>query len=542
MGHYLPYVHKSNQGAFSAISGLRDGQGKRALLHVHIQIATMIGRFPKDRGNFMRLESIREEMPGKALSHRTLRRHIKYLKDVGAIDVGSDGSMRLRVPEAAVVPSLCEYRADKGMSEYSYRRRRKSEEDKEMDENKVAHIGVVDDVFFAPDKGKICPEQRQILPLAEAKFASYKESNRPCSTTDLYNSNNSKHHPTLLAAFGSEEGNQKSPPKLENKKTTTTTTEGKGKVVSDKVVSEPVKPKRIKQPKNAAERRARAVALIQGGHLVNPLGTPRARGRRLKPTLTRPIGAEGGVTVAQLWAAFLELHRGAYGTSRDVEDEMQGTRENVSRYFDEMGQKFIDCCGYNPTRRDLYEYLRWFYDPSRLIRSSKGDKQVYHAQLLGMVYIRRFYDQSLRFRDKGSTPPSDKLAEARAVTKAVREAFDFFRVTDPANTSLLILNMVRHGVVLYAEYLHENEALDGRQAKKRIIDAMARYVGGSPNPSKAAEHVAKAIEQSRRTPTIKSKVWLDWESECRDMVELAVLEAERGKKSGSGEAGPKRPA
>jgi hypothetical protein len=294
--------------------------------------------------------------------------------------------------------------------------------------------------------------------------------------------------------------------------------------------AEPLPGTRRKRPNNARERAAEATQLSNEGHLVNPLGRTDARGRTLRPERAKPIGESGAITISQLWGAYVAIFEDSFGIKDFLPQIMAPTRENVSRFFDDLRQKFLERTGYLPDNRDLHEYLRWFHQPERLkgllaVGKRSGDRgYVTPYMLSGLVYIRSFYDQRLRHKaGKDDDLVSEGAARRRVLSKFLQEAYDEIREAHAQeNEATLARLVVRYGYVIFAEWLYDYKGMDGSACKSRIIDLMAAYIKGCQNRDKAAEFLSSARESTEaNVKVLDSSVWADWRETCRDLVSVA---------------------
>lgn len=282
-----------------------------------------------------------------------------------------------------------------------------------------------------------------------------------------------------------------------------------------------------KEPSTLRDRRVAALAMYDDGHVVNPLGKTRTKGHKLVPSKAKPIGQEGAVTITQLWAAYLTLFESSFGDRTILEGLLEGTRENISRYFDEMRQRFQDSAGYVADNRGLYEYLKWFHEPARisgLIKYSVNKGFVHPNQVLGKVYIRRFYDQIITHKNQ-PVVSSDNVVKYKHMSDFVRKAFDEIRGVWGTNDEMIYC-LVNYGYVIVGEFMHDVHGYGPSESKKSIIETMEAFIRGSSDKAAAINYLTKSWTTTERNSAIESSIWPDWKSTCKDFVELAKQQAE----------------
>jgi len=292
----------------------------------------------------------------------------------------------------------------------------------------------------------------------------------------------------------------------------------------DKLQGEPYLGKREKR-KNTAERLAEAKELIAKGHLVSPLGKPKKRGRLLNPSMARPIKDSGNVTIPQLWAAYTDIFAKVFGLPDFLPTIFAATHENVSRFFDDMRQRFLDCTGTLPDNREIYEYLMWFHQPQRLKWLLSTNKKagspgyVHPNQLLGIVHIKKYHDAVDKAEERKEVI-SERVADQRKMTKFVMSAYDKMR---NAKNEEMVYLLANYGYVIVAEFLHDYKSLDASSVKKRIIEMMVDLLKASSNKPKAVEFLRYAWKATEANePCFQSAIWPDWREACKDMLDIAI--------------------
>ena len=283
---------------------------------------------------------------------------------------------------------------------------------------------------------------------------------------------------------------------------------------------------KAKSPKTQKERRSEALVLSIKGHLVSPLGRPKKKGNKLVPSRARPVQGDGNVTIPQLWAAYIDLFGKSFGLPDLLQTIMADTKENVSRFFDDIRQRMLECTGYLPENRDLYEYLIWFHKPERLkgllsVNQKSGNIEYVHPnQLKGIVHIKRFYDDVMKSRNKNSEFVSERVADQHKMTTFVMEVYSKIRV---ASSEELVYCLVNYGYVLFAEFLHDYNDCDDSACRKRIIEVMVGLLRASTDKQKAISflnYAWKATEVNEKC--FVSAVWPDWREACKDMLDVAI--------------------
>ena len=281
-----------------------------------------------------------------------------------------------------------------------------------------------------------------------------------------------------------------------------------------------------KKPKTQKERTAEALILSAKGHLVSPLGKPKRKGAHLKPSMAKAVKDVGNITIHQLWATYVDLFGKAFGLPDLLQQVMADTKENVSRFFDDLRQRFLECTGVLPDNRDLHEYLIWFHRPEHLKPLFKSNKlgYVHPNQLKGIVHIKMFYEEVLKKKDRNGDFVSERVANQRQMTSFVMSAYEKLRSSDPSEHVYCIVN---YGYVIFAEFLHDYNGHDASACRKRVIECMAELIRAATDKKKAVEFLSyawKATENNEKCFT--SAVWPDWRESCKDMIEVATKLAE----------------
>lgn len=293
---------------------------------------------------------------------------------------------------------------------------------------------------------------------------------------------------------------------------------------------------RKKRPKNSRERRAEAAKLHNAGHIASPAGIKDNRGRRLKPMLACTIGDIGAVSEPQLYRFLYERYK-ELGWEGVLEQELPPYREALAFQLNELRQNFIRTCSHNPENRDLYEYFKWFLDPSRLSGSMKtaakvGQDHVSWRQIKGAACIRRFYDHVLVGKKQASaamSPPRGPNIHAIR-DEYIKEIFQ--KITESVDDTDLVLHMLSYGFVMFAQYLHDMKGIsDPSECKKRIISLLVGYLRNQPNKAHAIDVVKRAGKTTRENTGVNrlNTVWPDnWKEATADFVNIALEQAKVG--------------
>lgn len=294
--------------------------------------------------------------------------------------------------------------------------------------------------------------------------------------------------------------------------------------------AEPVILPKKDRPKarNARERRAEAVQLYNSGHLTNPAGRPKRKGAELVPSRAKPIGEDGNVTVPQLWAAYLKLFSDSFGLEI-LPTIMASTKENVTKFFDQMRQKFIEVNQHDPSNRELWQYLKWFHEPKRLAGLMKAGKYsgnlgyVPPQQVLGSVHISQFYSTVLKAKKQDGFA-SEGALKARETTEFFRQAISRLNEAwgDSAAMFLLLLN---YGYVITAEWMKDYKDLSPDECARHIIRIMADSHARVENKQASEAAMIKIWQATEKNFNITSTVWDDWRAACAPFAKAAVAES-----------------
>lgn len=525
-------VHKSNREIANKIASLLDEKGRAALDEKQCKLLEIIGRFDREEGNFMSPRSMLGLFSGRRMSVRTLRRHLRYLSDQGIVSATyrDDGRTvwRLEDPPTMTIESLASYREGKGMSEYAYRGRRTQMND---------------------------PKNPSFLPAKNDKFCLSAPTNFAFPYKDDVRINDSKrlHHPPLspLAAISPQpeppNGGPSAPDAAANgrphERGSRRVSRGGILLPDSGQTTEPINKGKVKRTKTQDERAAEAASLIAAGHIVNPLGKPNMSGRKLKPSLATAIdpNSQAAVTIPQLYRAYVEIYDAAYGMPGLLEEIMPATREFMENFVGRLKQVFYDVCGYTPTTREVWEYIKWFHDPEMLTQIRRHSNRIpdhpgvaHPNQLLGKIYVKTFYD---RFLANKNPRPMDLMSkgeiEARKAHRLVEEAYDALRNAGDSDFDLALC-LVNYGFVIFGEYLRDVRDLGPSEAKKYIISLMARYLRKAGDKQSAARYLEQAYPTTEKQPIQDSTLWKDWKVEMQGAIDVASEMAMRMEPSHEG--------
>lgn len=572
-------VQKENFPTYHALANLKADDGKRALKPAHLRIIEYIGSFPKGRC-FATDSHINSESMG-ATSPKTIRMHLAYLVAVGALKtypMGRKRILELALPAGPVI-SQRNFRVNRKMSEYSYAQKPLS----------VHHVNMTVACSIEPSKPQKSQQPpldqswfySDIQPQKEALFLS-KEGANFASEKDNFTPKKANFAPILREATEIKTNKEKNlPPKrspLPLQKPTDLTTEVKGlggeiwgegfegslrdpdgmlshpmkddyrrlnsesrsdfnqekERNEDPEMSEPIFVKKTKQPKTAQEKRAEAVRLSNAGHLVSPLGRTNNRKKKLKPKLACDIEPTGKVTTAQLWKHLVNLWNDRFGVGL-LEKMVSTDKSAVASMFENLQQQFIKTCDeYKPDNRELSQYFDWFLDPKRLtgmLSFTKFDKNtmVHWNALAGSTYIRKFYDQHIlpkRYAQEeiivvSGLPEAKINAEKK---KSIRQSYAKFRNSyDDAYD--FGLEMIRHGYVFTAQFLHEDKELTEDEIREKIIQTMVYLLQISNNKKSTVETLQGGLRRTEELMVMMPKritIWYDWKEKTKGLIETAI--------------------
>ena len=296
-------------------------------------------------------------------------------------------------------------------------------------------------------------------------------------------------------------------------------------------ISEPIPKGKARKRQTLGERAAEAASLIAKGHVVNPLGRPNVEGRKLKPGLAAVIApnSESAVTIPQLFRAYVDVYDGAFGIPGLLEQQIPPTREFMEQFVGHLKQVFYDVCGYSPTNRDIWEYIKWFHEPEMLSSLKKFSNRIpdhpgipHPNQLRGKVYVKTFYDRHLANKNPR---PAEMMSRgeliAREAHKLVQEAYEELRNAGDRDFDL-VLCLVTYGYVIFSEYLRDTRDLNPSDAKQYIINLMARYVRKASDKASAERYLDGTHSTTEKLPIQDSSLWQDWRVELKDAVKIAV--------------------
>jgi hypothetical protein len=290
------------------------------------------------------------------------------------------------------------------------------------------------------------------------------------------------------------------------------------------------------KPRNKKERRAEAIKKHNQGHVVNPTGGPDIRLRKFDWKRARDIAPEGSITVAQLWRHIHLKYEESFGEGL-LEGQMPQDRYAIGAWFDKLKQRFMKTCGYQIDNRDLSEYFTWILDPKRLesmmgmgrLTASKNFLRV--EQIQGAVYVQRFYNEVLR-RRTGTVidTANENIKRLHRISDEVHDAFDY--MTESGDSTMgWILSLVQYGFPLVLQFMMERQSMSEGQARKRIIDIMAEFIGKATEVGLATKYLDKAADATKRKAETYNKytVWQDWETKCNGLIEEATEKAKSEK-------------
>jgi hypothetical protein len=492
------YVHASNRALIERILDLRDKDGNHVISTVQKDLLVIIGRFDRNSGNFMTTKNLRDSIPGRKVEVRTIRRHLRYLKAIGVVaSERSGGKTRRRLldPEPGERPSLKEFRESTGLSGYG--------------KNKGQTLPSSGGANFASEGGKVCLQEGQDLPPSSLIEEEGEEMGMHLPKAPPQNFARASREMTVDRSGRPSCGGEPregTPPPLE----------------SEKMKKKP------KKEHTARERREEATRLTQQGHIVNPLGTPKRRGRVIHWRRAKVIGETGSVTVPQLWRAYHEAFEEAFGLD-NLDELIAPTKERVSQYFDDMRQRFLSEAGKVASNRTIHGYILWMHAPERLKGLLRGSKKqfVHPSQLLGMVHIRRYYDQVLRVSEPDDGRHETEAGkQVRVRSQFIQDAYD--RIRQAGNDLALTYCVANYGYVIVAEWLHDFKGMDGSRCRRELIRIFSGFLRGSSDAGAAEEFLGSAWKAAEANEKLfVSAVWEDWRENCKDIIELSRERAAR---------------
>lgn len=581
----IAYVRKENKDLYEEILLLRDESGGHALTPAHKRILEYVASFDPKKACYASNDTINRNTI-TARSPKTLARHIEYLLEIGALSSRREGIKRfltLSRPRGPVVVSQKQFRHRKGMREYAYMNTDNPEVkakalvilSKEVEDAVDASVFFFeDDKNFSSNEENFASDEGQILPEMEANFAPILDKEKKEDLQQLTQKNIPPFFPPqscngefIDASCWDEEPSEvlvlTSASQGEHELAAQAPGVGQtaGRPLADgalrrqdggffceaenekKDKSEPlVTPKKRGQGKRMSqqERRAEANRRINKGHLVNPLGMADNRPRRLNPLLAKDCPQEKITTVPQLYRFLLKKYGEAFGEGM-LEGMMPDDKSAIQAKFSSLGQKFIDSCGYDPTKADLAQYFAWFLEPSRLTGLLKAGKYngknqiVAWEQMTGAVFVRKFFDEVIKRRVKGQAEtPSSKLSGGRDIASEipiVAEAYKQFQGSE-CNNALLVITACSFGYQLFGQYLHEEKGVSEEDLFDHVLGIMTRFVSEASDKAMAEETLREIEEKSSlNIASCDARcVWYDWRSKCGGLVDKAIEAAIKAKR------------
>ena len=521
------FVNKLNRKAYEMLFWLQSTKGKKALSESHLRIVEYIGSFPPTAGCFASNRTINSQTCRSSM--KAFLWNLGYLIHIGAIrrvESENGRTLYLSTPNSIPVMPQSVYRHEKGITSYSY-----------LDSPEKPS-------FFDETKGKVFHPEGKIIPQPRENFSSEGEnfSHIQESRTDLKTEPETTPpkapppEPVGLAALDREAALPRPQAKgfalREGEKDFFEET-GKGMSAMAKPRKEypcdPLEPGDAKH-KNTQERMAEAVALHNRGHIVNPLGKVDNRGRRIYPERARLIGETGEPTDTQLYR-YLHDKFEENGWHGVFVQEMQPYRDCVSARLADLRQKFMETCGCQAKNRTLYEYFRWFLDPSRLdmfMASAKRAGRDYPAwqQMCGTVYLRRFYESEAKNPKAIPAMAGKKIEKIQEDIEYLQYAYD--RIRKAEDSEIETARCLREfGMVMYAVYLHDQRLLDGSEAKQSIVKFLTHFLQGFTDRVKGERYVKGIAEVTMENEECGNgnDLWPQWKETSGDIVKLALEQA-----------------
>ena len=521
------FVNKVNSDLYDHLFWLKNTKGKKALSECHLSIVKYIGSFPANAGCYASNATMNEQTCRSSM--KAFIWNLGYLLYIGAIRAEQTDAGRtyfLSMPKGPIIPQSV-YRYNKGITSYSYVG------------SKV--------VFFDGNEGKAFPCSGKAFPVGKESFSPKEESfsHREEKRVDLKTekSRTPPKAPPLedgLASLDREaaarpqakgcalrEGGEDFFEELTEKGPSAM---AKPKKKEDDIYGDPLETSSGKR-KNAQERMAEAAILHNKGHIVNPLGKVDNRGRRLCPERARPIGEEGEPTIAELYA-YLYHRFEDNGWNGVFEREVQPYRDHANARFGELKQKFMETCGCVAKNRTLYEYFKWFLEPSRIdifMASAKKAGRDYPVwqQMCGIVYLRKFYESEMKSRKPSATLATGKRMEKlQAEQSYIEEAYGRLRKAQDSEIETMRC-MREFGIVMYAQFLHDEREYDGSKAKQSIVNLVAHFLGGFPDKVKGRKFMTLLSEATRQNEDVGNDngIWPQWRETVEDIVRTAMEQA-----------------
>lgn len=211
---------------------------------------------------------------------------------------------------------------------------------------------------------------------------------------------------------------------------------------------------------------------------------------------------------------------------------MPSDRSALEASFDQLKQKFIDQCKYDPNNRDLSEYFAWLLSPENAHKLvGVGMKQGYAAwqQLCGRVYVQKFYDDKIRGRASSSAAQkaSEIISEDvdaknwRLAKTLIEEAFDSFERATTRDQ--VAYKLTQYGFVAYGWFLSDCKHMDAEESREHIINELAIFLRGVTEIEDAIEYIKLGYAATTRNKSILkfAPFWNDPEA-CKEFVESAI--------------------
>lgn len=547
MKAYINYgfITPENRPYYEILRNLRDRNGKRALKASHLKIIEYVGSMPRANGCFASNKRIREQTAD--CTDKTLRNNLHYLIRIGAlvkIETPKGRTLKLGAPEGPVM-SQTEFRAfEKNMPEYSYKRQEEAVNQAELndwinsDEPKKAPLFLSEtEENFTESEGKFYRgEAVNLAPILykEPECIETITKNPPTQTLPPCGTEQVREvrERASLASWGAEQPRPNSD-ELSVRRELNKTFSKAEEPIEDGKFAEPVaKPKRkrgVRTVKTQKERQQQAQTAIDHGHIGNPLGGPNNRPSRLNPKQARDIDGTRQPTISMLYKHLLKIYNRVFGEGV-LETMISTDKSAVESAFGDIKQCFIDHCeGYEPDNHVMAEYFNWFFEETRLagmLSLAKVDKNkvVHFRQLLGTVYIRKFYDSVVRPRL--SKQPTRTSVETELIDDLKRFWMDAFKELKLADSDekLFVRAMVQFGYAATAQYLHEQKGMTDSQCKQRIIDVMSGFIKTVSEPKNAVKYLEIGLEATEQQAPYLDKecVWYEWKPRTQDLIKIAI--------------------
>lgn len=523
------FVHKENKKIYNVLYWMKNTEGRSAFSEHHRRIMEYIGSFPPENGCFASNKCINDKTC--QTSEKTFMRNLSYLIETGAVQKTKNDNgriFRLCIPNKEAIPQRI-FRANRGIASYAYIKKKEPFFCLESKEKSS-----IEKEQFSPEKGTFfpyIPEENKELEEKETPNPLCLEKIDPAEWVSI----SSLRELEGTANIGRPLNEAPSEPRdgqsffLSSKKE-----QPEDKDYSDFLPA--TKRGKLKLPRNEKERRLSATRKIGEGHITNPIGGPDSRPRRMNPKLARDIAPTGSVTSAQLFRYLTRLYENSFGEGT-LSGMLPDSKHGIMNVFDNLRQKFVDSCNFEPTNRDLAEYFEWFLDPKRLsgiLHSAKygSDKGPVHFKMLeGAAFIRRFYDEIIKRRsgtkrDAYTNPAIEKIAEQLDFVDRYFKALK--TAEQEGNQDAFIVAMAGCGYALTAEYLHQEHSMDDSGCRQRIISAMSDYIKRSDDHKKAVRYLELGLQATfKNKKYLRSDccIWYDCEQKCNDLIAIAIKQS-----------------